>query len=201
MPQNHAEPEISGGVSVGGVLLGHNGTWLYADGSGCGSECSFSFRWERCSAVGCATVSTNRGYRPALADLGRELRLAVTATKYDCGAWNYAAGTQECAFVARAAYAAPVLVRTRARIGAAAVSWPARLKIERLAVRRGVLTVTVADTLGRLVVGASVSVTGQGPVTRTRTRRDGTAALRLPAKGPRVVVARAGSKVLRIRLR
>ena len=66
MPRNHAEPEISGGVSVGGVLLGHNGTWLYADGSGCGSECSFWFRWgAACSAVGCATVSTNRGYRPS----------------------------------------------------------------------------------------------------------------------------------------
>lgn len=203
MPQNHAAPEIGGGAAVGEVMLGHNGTWLYADGSGCGPECSFSFRWERCSAARCATVSMNRGYRPTLADLGRELRLAVTATKYDCGAWNNATGTQECALTARSAYAAPVSVRTRARVGAAAVSWPARLKIERAAVRRGVLRVTVADTLGRLVVGANVSVAGGGLFTRTRTRTrsDGTAALRLPAKGPLVVVARAGSKVVRIGLR
>ena len=143
----------------------------------------------------------NRGYRPTLADLGRELRLAVTATKYDCGAWNNATGTQECALTARSAYAAPVSVRTRARVGAAAVSWPARLKIERAAVLRGVLRVTVADTLGRLVVGANVSVAGRGLVIRTRTRSDGTAVLRLPAKGPLVVVARAGSKVVRIGLR
>ena len=40
MPQNHAAPEIGGGIAVGEVVLGHNGTWLYADGSGCGPECS-----------------------------------------------------------------------------------------------------------------------------------------------------------------
>jgi hypothetical protein len=146
-------------------------------------------------------VSTNRGYRPRLADLGRELRLAVTATKYDCGAWNYAAGTQECAFVARSVYAPFVDVETRSRVAARAVAWPARLRIERAAVRSNVLRVTVADSLGRLVVGARVSVAARGRIARAKTRSDGTAALRLPAKGPRLVVARAGSKAATRRIR
>lgn len=200
MPQNQGRPEIGGRVAVGEVLLGHNGTWLYADGTGCGAECTFSFRWDSCSLVRCATVSTNRGYRPKLGDLDSELRLTVTATKYDCGALNSAAGTQECAFVTASAAAPPVYVRTRARVGASGVAWPARLKIERVAVRSGVLHVTVADTLGRLVAGASVSATGRGGLARSRTRADGTAVLRLSAKGPRTVVVRADAKAARIRV-
>lgn len=200
MPQNTAAPAIGGRVAVGDVLLGHNGTWLYADGSACRWECAFSFRWERCGPGGCAVVSSNRGYRPRLADLGRELRLAVTATKYDCGEWNYAAGTQECAWVARTASAAPVFVRTRGRVAAAAVAWPARLTIERAAVRRGVLRATVADTLGRLVAGAHVTVTARGRAVRARSRSDGSVVVRVPPRGPRVVVARAGRKAARIRL-
>jgi hypothetical protein len=198
MPQNTAAPAIGGRVAVGDVLLGHNGTWLYADGSSCGWECTFSFRWERCAAGACRTVSWNRGYRPRLADLGRELRLAVTATKYDCGAWNNAAGTQECALDSRSAYAAPVFVGTRGRVAAAAVAWPARLRFERAAVRRGVLRATVADTLGRLVVGARVTVTARGRTVRARSRADGRVVVRVPL-GPRIVVARAGAKAARIR--
>jgi hypothetical protein len=82
-----------------------------------------------------------------------------------------------------------------------AVAWPARLRIERAAVRGNVLHVTVADSLGRLVVGARVSVAARGRIARARTRADGRAALRLPAKGPRLVVARAGSKAATRRLR
>jgi hypothetical protein len=201
MPQNRDRPEIGGRVAVGEVLLGHNGTWLYADGSGCGPECSFSFRWERCSAVRCVAVSANRGYRPKLADLGLELRLAVTATKYDCAEWNYAAGTQECALVSRSAYAAPVHVTTRARVAADSLAWPARLTIERLSLRRQTLRLTVADTLGRLVVGAKVSSSARGRIVRGRTRGDGTAVLRAPGPRARVVVARAGTKVARVWLR
>jgi hypothetical protein len=201
MPQNQGRPEIGGRVAVGEVLLGHNGTWLYADGSGCGPECSFSFRWERCSGVRCVTVSANRGYRPKLADLGRELRLAVQATKFDCGEWNYAAGTQECAFVSRSAYASPVYVTTRARVAASSLAWPARLKIERASLRGQTLRLTVADTLGRLVVGAKVSSSARGGLVRGRTRADGTAVLRSLGPGPRVVVVRTGTKVARLRLR
>ena len=121
MPLNRELPSITGPGVTGEVLLGNNGTWLYADGSRCGFECTFSFRWEQCSALGCHTVSTQRGYRPRLSDLHRELRVAVTATKYDCGEWNYALGTQECRLDSRTEFSRPLahpLARSRARSAA-----------------------------------------------------------------------------------
>lgn len=200
MPQNRALPSVEGRAAVGEVLLGHNGTWMYADGSGCGAECFFSFAWQRCAAGECRVVGANRGYRVRLADLGRELRVVVTATKLDCGAWNNAAGTQECALVSRSAEGAAVRVTARARVAARAVAWPARLLLERRSLARGVLRATVADTLGRLVVGARVTVAGKGGVTRARSRADGSVAVRVP-RGARVAVVRAGSRSLRARLR
>ena len=79
MPANRELPVISGPAVAGEVLLGNNGTWLYADGSRCAFECTFSFRWERCSALTCRTLSNQRGYRPRLSDLHQELRVEVTA--------------------------------------------------------------------------------------------------------------------------
>jgi hypothetical protein len=180
---------------VGEVLLGNNGTWLYADGTRCAFECTFSFRWERCSALGCRTVSEQRGYRPRLADLHHELRVEVIATKYDCGEWNYAAGTQECRFDGRTAYSEPVAISARGRVAARRVAWPARLRIERALVRHGMLRVTVADTLGRLVQGATVTV---GTRIR-RTNADGTAALVVPRTVSQVT-ARAGRLSARVTL-
>jgi hypothetical protein len=196
MPANRELPVISGPAVAGEVLLGHNGTWLYADGSRCAFECTFSFRWERCSALTCRTVSNQRGYRPRLADLHQKLRVEVTATKYDCGEWNYAAGTQECRLDSRSAFSEPVMIRARGRVKASRVAWPARLRIERALVRRGVLHVTVADTLGRLVHGATVSVDGRV----RRTNADGTAILTVRGGSSRVVTARAGQQIARARL-
>ena len=195
MPANREVPTITGPGVVGEVLLGNNGTWLYADGTRCAYECTFSFRWESCSALGCRTVSNQRGYRPRLADLHHELRVEVSATKYDCGEWNYAAGTQECRFDGRTAYSKPVAIAARGRVAARRVAWPARLRIERALVRHGVLRVTVADTLGRLVQGATVTV---GTRIR-RTNADGAAVLAVP-RTPSQVTARAGRLSARVRL-
>ena len=195
MPANRELPTITGPGVVGEVLLGNNGTWLYADGARCAFECTFSFRWERCSAIGCRTVSEQRGYRPRLADLHHELRVEVIATKYDCGEWNYAAGTQECRFDGRTAYSEPVVISARGRVAARRVAWPARLRIERALVRRGMLRVTVADTLGRLVQGATVTV---GTRIR-RTNADGAAVLAVP-RTPSQVTARAGRLSARVTL-
>lgn len=200
MPANRDAPTITGPALVGEVMLGHNGTWLYADGSACGPECTYRFRWERCSASGCTTASTNRGYRPRLADLRRGLRVHVTVTKYDCGEWNYAAGTRECRFDTRTAASAPVTIIARGRVAAARVAWPARLRIERV-VRGRTLRVTVGDTLGRLVRGATVSVRGRRAVlARRTTNADGTAVVPVRARDARTVTARAGRYVATVRL-
>jgi hypothetical protein len=39
-------------------------------------------------------------------DVGSRLGVVVTTTKYDCGEWNYAAGTPECRWVTRTAASA-----------------------------------------------------------------------------------------------
>lgn len=105
MPYNHGPPELTGRALVGWGLVGHNGTWLYRDGTGCGPECVYSFAWERCGPSGCAPITgaVGRVYKVRRIDVGARLRVIVSTTKYDCGEWNYAAGTQECRWVTREA--------------------------------------------------------------------------------------------------
>ena len=104
MPNNNGVPEVTGRAAVGWGVVGHNGSWLYLDGSACGAECSYAFAWERCRVV-CRPIpgATARVYKVRVVDVGSRLRVVVSATKYDCGAWNYSAGTQECRLVTRSA--------------------------------------------------------------------------------------------------
>jgi hypothetical protein len=101
MPYNHSVPELTGRAFVGWGLVGHNGTWLYRDGTSCGPECLYSFAWERCRPWGCVPITgaLGRVYKVRRIDVGARLRVIVSTTKYDCGEWNYAAGTQECRWV------------------------------------------------------------------------------------------------------
>jgi hypothetical protein len=105
MPQNRGAPEVTGRAAVGWGVVGHNGTWLYDDGTACGPECGYAFAWERCDASGCYAIfgATNRVYKVRAVDVGFRFRVIVTTTKYDCGNWNYQEGTQECRWVTRTA--------------------------------------------------------------------------------------------------
>ncbi len=102
MPYNSQQPSISGTADVGQTLTGGNGSWLYTDGSACQSECTYSFQWQR-SADGYFFVDISgaaaQTYTVTEADRGSSLRVAVTATKYDCNALN-----QDCRWVTRTAY-------------------------------------------------------------------------------------------------
>jgi hypothetical protein len=194
MPRNTALPEITGPNVTGYALVGHNGTWLYADGTGCGPECSYSFAWQRCGPDGCALIeeARERVYRLGRVDLGSQIRLIVTTTKYDCGEWNYAAGTRECRFVSRASEseATPAIVRGVVRADALVRS--ARLVIEEIQSiprrprpnRPFALRVTVTDAFGRHVAGARVSAGGRV----ASTSREGVAVVRI-SPSRRVVVA------------
>jgi hypothetical protein len=115
MPQNRGAPEVSGRAAVGWGVVGHNGTWLYQDGTACGAECLYSFAWERCNARGCRPIAgaINRVYKVRAVDVGSRFRVVVSATKYDCGEWNYAAGTQECRWVTSRAVSAETTVVQR----------------------------------------------------------------------------------------
>jgi hypothetical protein len=108
MPNNNGAPEVTGRAAVGWGVVGHNGSWLYVDGTACGSECSYSFAWERCRAGGCVPIAgaTARVYKVRVVDVGSRLRVLVSATKYDCGEWNYSTGTRECRLVTRTAASA-----------------------------------------------------------------------------------------------
>ena len=103
-PQINTPATITGTAVVGQELEAHNGTWLYADGNSCQSECTMSYQWQRCSD-GCADISgaSKRFYTVQSADAGYTLRAMETMAKRDCGAWNNAAGTQECADITRSA--------------------------------------------------------------------------------------------------
>ena len=75
-PESSERPEISGSQQEGSVLTGSDGTWTGAP--------SLSRRWLRCDAAGAAGAdipgATSATYRLGGADLGRTLRLRVTAT-------------------------------------------------------------------------------------------------------------------------
>lgn len=105
MPQNRGAPEVTGRAAIGWGVVGHNGTWLYDDGTGCGPECAYTFTWERCNARGCNALvgATSRVYKVRAVDAGYRFRVIVTTTKYDCGAHNTQTGQIECRWVTRTA--------------------------------------------------------------------------------------------------
>ena len=163
MPSNRDAPTITeaGGPVVGETLLGNNGTWLYADGSPCRGECAYAFLWQRCNPGGdCASIpgGADRAYRVGAADVGRSLRVVVTATKFDCNARG-----QDCRNVSRTAVSTPTPpvatpIAPSVRLAIAGVG------VERA--RRGlVVAVSVEDDRGRGVRAARVTVRGSAGLT------------------------------------
>jgi hypothetical protein len=75
-PTLTAKPTVSGSAIVGEELTASNGSWT-------GGATSFSFQWQRCDRTGAACVdvtdATARRYGVRTADVGRRLRVEVTA--------------------------------------------------------------------------------------------------------------------------
>jgi hypothetical protein len=85
VPQNTAEPRISGSAEQGRRLSASRGTWT-------GGSLSYAFRWVRCGVGGglpdgsdCVAISgaTASTYVLAAADVGFRMRVRVTATNPD----------------------------------------------------------------------------------------------------------------------
>ena len=85
VPTNTGEPRITGTAVVGSALTVTNGTWTE-------SPTSFDYQWTRCPASGgasdasnCAAIggATTQRYVPGNADVGKRLRVRVTASNED----------------------------------------------------------------------------------------------------------------------
>jgi hypothetical protein len=76
-PTNTGQPTISGREQQGRVLTATAGTWT-------GAPTSFSYHWQRClsDGTGCQSIPAAAGktYTPVANDVGRTLRVVVTAT-------------------------------------------------------------------------------------------------------------------------
>jgi hypothetical protein len=96
-PQNNGTPTITGTAAVGETLTGHNGSWFCdppyrdPDTGAIWGGCKYDFQWQRCGpggAGGCTNIAaaTEQEYDVDPTDAGSALRVAVTATNYDCNA-------------------------------------------------------------------------------------------------------------------
>lgn len=79
-PVNQSLPTISGSAVLAQALTATSGSWS-------NSPASFTYQWLRCDAGGanCADISggTGSGYTVVSADVGKTLRVEVTATNPD----------------------------------------------------------------------------------------------------------------------
>ncbi|MEA2216343.1 MAG: hypothetical protein QOK19_1904 [Solirubrobacteraceae bacterium] len=75
-PKKKKGPAISGAAQDGQVLNASSGTWL---GTG---PLDFAYQWVACSGSSCAPIAgaTHASYRATTAELGKKLRVLVTAT-------------------------------------------------------------------------------------------------------------------------
>jgi hypothetical protein len=99
-PYMNYGPSITGTAMEGNTLQGHNGQWLYLNGSGCGSECKYRYTWQRCNpdASGCVDIPNAVGFSYTLTaeDVGKRIRYVEWIFKHDCGATNTQTGQTEC---------------------------------------------------------------------------------------------------------
>jgi len=76
IPENHIKPSISGSPYVAAQLTANHGQW-----SGQGTI-SFSYQWLSCQQDGgdCQNVSSSVNYQASASDIGRDLKVEVTAS-------------------------------------------------------------------------------------------------------------------------
>jgi hypothetical protein len=145
MPTPRSGPSITGTPQEGQTLTGNNGQWLYANGLGCGSECQYSWQWQRCNAGGggCANIAgaTNRTYLLTSDDVGNRVLAVNILSKFDCDALN-----QNCKTVTSSQNSAlTVVITPKAVLGPTATTNPA---ITGLAMEEETLTASAAAFSG-----------------------------------------------------
>jgi hypothetical protein len=193
-PRNTAPPSIAGTAREGDVLTANPGSW---EGT---QPMSFAYQWQRCDANGgnCANTAgaTARTYTASSADVGRSLRVVVTA-RNDGG--SRAATSAPTSPVAPGGPGGQIrLPSGKISVPIESISLPARLVIDEIRftpnpVRsrsaRITIRVHVIDTRGFIVRGALVFARSTPLVTttppETGTALDGWATLRVRPRAPR----------------
>jgi hypothetical protein len=90
LPTNLVAPGITGTAAIGKVLTASSGSWD-------GNSLTYTFQWQRCATdgTGCGPIASAVGstYTVSSADVGRTLRVAVTATNHNGSATASSAPT------------------------------------------------------------------------------------------------------------
>ena len=186
-PQNTSPPTITGQAVEGQALQANAGTWT-------GDQpMNFSFQWQRCDASGlnCANIAgaTAQSYTLTSADVGRTIRVAVTAQNASGSSTAFSAPTAPVQ-----AAGPPGQIRLpngEISIPITSVSLPVRLVVDRVEfipnpvrsrVNAFTIRVKVKDTRGFVVRGALVFVRPTPLVStappETATGQDGWVTLR-----------------------
>lgn len=207
LPDNTTPPAVVGIAQDGELIAAKDGEWAGTD------PMTFTYQWQVCDGAGgnCANVNgaTAKVYRVATADVGRRLRVQVTAKN--------ASGSKTEAAEATAPVVHPAgatrLQDGKYSIPAASVKQPFRLVLSGLQFTPTVLRsrqpftgrFRVTDTRGYAVRDAVVLVTGV-PLgwiyasSEVRTNVDGYAEIQLQPT-TRLRLVRGGSMVMFVRAR
>ena len=167
-PTNTNEPQINGKPVVDGTLKASRGSWT-------GSPTSFDFQWTRCPASGgssdasdCAALggATTSAYVPGKGDVGKRLRVRVTATNAD-GAKTVASnatGVVKDSTTTTPAPPPPVstgCAKNGGTVPVGSISAPARLSIDQTQISPSTVTYGTRSVTARFHVSAcSGSVEG-----------------------------------------
>jgi hypothetical protein len=207
VPANTEPPMVVGTPQDGELLTAKDGEWTGEEPTG------FTYQWQACDAAGasCANIAgaTGKVYRAATSDIGKRLRVQVTAKN--------ATGTNSAATAPSGPVVHPAgatrIADGRFSIPASSVKEPFRLIISGVEFAPSVLRsraaftgrFRVTDTRGYVVRDATVLVTGvplgwiQQPA-EAKTTVDGLVTFQLqPTRFLRLV--RSGSMVMFIRAR
>jgi hypothetical protein len=207
IPENTEAPMVVGPAQDGQLLAAKDGEWTGEDPT------AFTYQWQSCDGAGanCANVNgaTGKVYRVATADVGRRLRVQVTA-KGTTG--SATAASQPTSAVVHPAGATRI-ADGRYSIPATSVNMPDRLVISGVEFIPSVLRsrqeftgrFRVTDTRGYVVRDAIVLVTGVplgwiNAPQEIKTNVDGLATLQLQPT-TRLRLVRGGSMVMFIRAR
>jgi len=207
IPENTEPPRVVGTAQDGQLLAAKDGEWTGEDPT------AFTYQWQGCDANGanCANISgaTGKVYRVLTADVGKRLRVQVTA-KSSTG--SSTAASQPTSAVVHPT-GAQRLGDGRYSIPATSVSMPDRLVISGVEFVPSVLRsrqaftgrFRVTDTRGYVVRDAIVLVTGVplGWITQpqeVKTNVEGLVTIQLQPT-TRLRLVRGGSMVMFIRAR